>query len=456
MRKSLIIAGIVTLFLLFSVPLSINNTVFAQPQGCDPSQEILPDSPGGHHGPSFLEGLTDEQREAIREKIKEMQSQGASREEIHAAVAEMLKGYGIEAPEDSAGPQGPGCFGPPPGGFWKDLTKEQREAVKEKIKEMRSQNASREEIHSAVTEMLKGYGIEVPADSAGPHGLSGFGPGPRGFWKDLTKEQREAVQDKIKEMRSQNASREEIHSAVTEILKGYGIEVPEDSVGPQGRGGFGPGPRGFWKDLTKEQREAVQEKIKEMKSQGAKREEIRTAVAEMLKGYGIEVPKDWRGPIGFGQRHDGWGANLTDEQREAIREKIKEMKSQGATREEIHTAVAEMLKGYGIKMPADSTSISSGTAPAEPNIRAQSYPNPFNPETQINYTLSVAGNVRIQIYNVAGQIVRTFNVGYQQAGNYSVGWDGHNEKGDPSASGVYLYRIEAGPYTLTNRMVLLK
>jgi DNA-binding transcriptional regulator YhcF (GntR family) len=321
---------------------------------------------------------------------------------------------------------------------------------------MRSQNASREEIHAAVAEMLKGYGIEMPADSVGPHGRGGFGPGPGGFWKDLTKEQREAVEAKIKEMKNQGSTREEIHTAVAEMLKGYGIEVPADSVGLHGRGGFGPGPGGFWKDLTKEQREAVQEKIKEMRSQGAKEEEIRAAMVEMLKGYGIEVPKDWHGPIGFGQRRDDWGANLTTEQREAVREKIKEMRSQGASREEIHAAVDEMIKGYGVESPGNSKSQSSETVPAESHIIAGSYPNPFNPETQIDYTLSVSEKVGIQIYNITGQLIRTFDQGYQQAGSYSLRWDGRNENGDPAASGVYLYRIEAGPYSLTNRMVLLK
>jgi DNA-binding transcriptional regulator YhcF (GntR family) len=365
MRKSLIIAGIVTLLLLFSVPLSINKTAFAQPQGCDPSQEILPDPPGGHHGPSFLKGLTDEQREAVQSKVKEMKTQGASREEIHAAV----------------------------------------------------------------TEMLKGYGIEVPEDSVGPHGRGGFGPGPRGFWKDLTKEQRDAVEAKIKDMKNQGSTREEIHTAVAEMLKGYGIEVPADSVGPQGRGGFGPGPGGFWKNLTKEQREAIQEKIKEMRSQSASREEIRTAVVEMLKGYGIEVPEDWHGPIGFGQRHDGWGANLTDEQREAVQEKIKEMRSQGATREEIRAAVDEMIHGFGIKSPQESENVSSGTSPAVPKIIiAQSYPNPFNPETEISFTLPENSFVSLTIYNVQGQKVKRLVNEYQPAGTRRVVWDGRDEK----------------------------
>jgi uncharacterized membrane-anchored protein len=353
--------------------------------------------------------------------------------------------------------QGHGC-GHEGKGFWSNLTQDQRETVHEKIKEMRSQNATPEEIHSAITEMLKGYGIEVPEDWEGPHGRGGFGPGPGDFCKDLTKEQREAVKEKTKEMRSQGSTREEIHSAVTEMLKGYGIEIPPaDSIGPpHGRGGFGPGPNGFWKDLTKEQREAIQEKIKEMRSNGSTPEETHSAVAEMLKGYGIQVPEDWHGPIGFGPKRDRFGANLTVEQKEAVREKIKEMRNQGAKREEIRAAVAEMIKGFGIKSPQDSENASSGTASAVPNIIAQSYPNPFNPETHIYYALNTPENVRVQIFNVAGQLIRTFDMGYQPVGSYSVRWDGRNESGDQTASGVYLYRIQAGTHAVTNRMVLLK
>ncbi|MGB8658714.1 MAG: FlgD immunoglobulin-like domain containing protein [Candidatus Zixiibacteriota bacterium] len=366
------------------------------------------------------------------------------------------RGCGIGSPDDSTGPHDPGCFGPGPGGFWEDLTKEQRDAVQQKIKEMRSQNASRQEIHTAVTEMLKGYGINVPDDSTGPHHPGFFGPGPGGFWKDLTQEQRDAVQQKLKEMKSQNASREEIHAAVTEMLKGYGIQVPEDSTGPHHPGFFGPGPGGFWKDLTEEQRQTVQDKIKEMKNQNASREEVHAAVTKMLKGYGIEVPKDWHGPRGFGPPGDSLMANLTAEQREAVREKIKQMRSQGAKREEIRAAIAQMIQGFGINAADDSEKLSSGTASPEAKIITQSHPNPFNPETHISYTLSAPENVRIQIYNVTGQLIRTFDQGYQLAGSYSLLWDGRNQAGEPTASGIYLYRIEAGPYTVTNRMVLLK
>jgi coenzyme F420-reducing hydrogenase alpha subunit len=300
----------------------------------------------------------------------------------------------------------------------------------------------------------------VPADSAGPHGRGGFGPGPGGFWGDLTKEQREAVEAKIKEMKNQGSTREEIHTAVAEMLKGYGIEVPADSAGPHGRGGFGPGPGGFWKDLTKEQRESVQEKIKEMRSQNASREEIQATVAELLKGYGIELPEKWSQGQGFhpfGPGRGGFWRDLTDEQREAVRDKIKEMRSQGAKRDEIRAAVDEMIQGFGIKSPQDSENVSSGTSPAVPKIIiAQSYPNPFNPETEISFTLPENSYVSLTIYNIQGQKVKRLVNEYQPAGTRRVVWNGRDEKGEGVASGIYFYRIEAGPNTVTNRMVLLK
>jgi DNA-binding transcriptional regulator YhcF (GntR family) len=346
-------------------------------------------------------------------------------------------------------------------GFWADLTEEQREAVQEKKEEMRSQGATREEIHSAVAEMLKGYGIEVPEDC---HGPKGFSHRKAGFKANLTDEQREAIREKKEEMRSQGATREEIHAAVAEMFKGYGIDLPEDWKGLRARGGFGPGPGGFWADLTDEQREAIHDKIKEMRDQDATREEIHAAVVEILKGYGIDVPEDW----GEGRKGDQRQRcrltqdqresvrNLADEQRRTVRETIREMRRQGATCEEIQEKVDQMLEGIGIQSPGDSQNPSSENASATANIQAQSYPNPFNPETEIAYTLSSPEIVQMQIYNIGGQVVRTFEMGYQTAGSYSVRWDGCNENGEPAASGIYFFRIDAGQDNVTNRMVLLK
>ena len=273
----------------------------------------------------------------------------------------------------------------------------------------------------------------------------------KGFMSNLTQEQREAVHEKVKEMKDQGATREEILAVVIEMLEGYGIEVPEDWPGP-----FGPGHGrgGFWKDLTKEQREAVHEKIKELRDQGATREEIRAAVAQMLEGYGIELPEKW----GEGHRCDlrDLLSNLTQEQRQAVREKIREMRREGATREEIQAAVAEMLEGFGIEFPKDSEESSSETAPAEPYIKTQNYPNPFNPQTEIAYSLPQDSNVKLTILNIQGQKVRVLVDEYQSAGTRNVIWDGCDEKGESVASGVYFYLIEAGSYSASNQMVLLK
>ena len=281
----------------------------------------------------------------------------------------------------------------------------------------------------------------------------------KGFWADLTEEQREAVQEKKEEMRSQGATREEIHAAVAELLQGYGIELPEKCRLLGGSEGLRHNRGGFMANLTDEQRQTLREKTKEMQSQGATREEIRAAKAEMLKGYGIELPENWgrrHGLKGLGHGPCDFGANLTEEQRQTLREKTKEMRSQGATREEIREAVAELLEGFGIESPEGSESTSSETAPAELQIQAQSYPNPFNPQTEIAYSLPEDSYVKITVYNVQGQKVTTLVDEHQSAGTKRVIWDGCDEGGGSVASGVYLYRIEAGPHAVTNRMVLLK
>jgi len=89
------------------------------------------------------------------------------------------------------------------------------------------------------------------------------------------------------------------------------------------------------------------------------------------------------------------------------------------------------------------------------------YPNPFNPETWIPFQLSVAASVRVTIYDAAGERVRALDVGYLPAGTYtsrskSVYWDGSNETGEPVASGLYFYRIEADSFSAMRRMVILK
>ena len=98
-----------------------------------------------------------------------------------------------------------------------------------------------------------------------------------------------------------------------------------------------------------------------------------------------------------------------------------------------------------------------GTDPVPANRLEQNYPNPFNPMTTIAFSLKETGQVRIDIYNVAGERVRTLLHERRPAGAHSdVRWDGTNDVNQPVASGVYWYRLVAGSYAETRKMVLLK
>jgi hypothetical protein len=81
----------------------------------------------------------------------------------------------------------------------------------------------------------------------------------------------------------------------------------------------------------------------------------------------------------------------------------------------------------------------------------QNYPNPFNPTTMIRYSVPRAAQVSLTIYNVLGEKVATLYSGMQRAGTYEV-----NFNADRFASGVYFYRLEAGRFTSTRKMMLLK
>lgn len=86
----------------------------------------------------------------------------------------------------------------------------------------------------------------------------------------------------------------------------------------------------------------------------------------------------------------------------------------------------------------------------------QNMPNPFNPSTTIGYALPKAGRVRMTIYNLLGQEVRVLVDEKHDAGSLAAVWDGTDATGRRVASGVYLYRIQAGEFKAVRRMLLLK
>lgn len=86
----------------------------------------------------------------------------------------------------------------------------------------------------------------------------------------------------------------------------------------------------------------------------------------------------------------------------------------------------------------------------------QNAPNPFNPSTRVDYDIPKATHVRMDIFNVLGQRVNTLVDEFQEAGSKSVIWDGRDYTGSVAASGIYFYRIEAGEFSETKKMMLLK
>ena len=89
-------------------------------------------------------------------------------------------------------------------------------------------------------------------------------------------------------------------------------------------------------------------------------------------------------------------------------------------------------------------------------LMLQNYPNPFNPVTQIRYTLPQLANVQLKIYDILGREVKTLVSSEQPAGAYRIEWNGTNNFGAQVASGMYIYRIVAGKFVQTKKMMFLK
>ena len=87
---------------------------------------------------------------------------------------------------------------------------------------------------------------------------------------------------------------------------------------------------------------------------------------------------------------------------------------------------------------------------------SQNYPNPFNPTTNIQFSVAKAGPVRIDIYDMVGQHVSTLLNTTMSSGNYNITWNGDDKTGARVASGMYLYRMIAGNFAMTKKMLMVK
>jgi hypothetical protein len=96
--------------------------------------------------------------------------------------------------------------------------------------------------------------------------------------------------------------------------------------------------------------------------------------------------------------------------------------------------------------------------PAIPTVfrAAPPYPNPFNPSTTIAFDLPAAQLVTLAVYGLDGRRVRTVLEAELPAGRHAVRWDGRDQGGRAVASGTYLYRLEAGPWSATGKLELIR
>jgi hypothetical protein len=120
---------------------------------------------------------------------------------------------------------------------------------------------------------------------------------------------------------------------------------------------------------------------------------------------------------------------------------------------------ADFIANFGSKPPQPPSAKFAESAgaglPKEFNL-ARNYPNPFNPETRIEYALPKAVFVQLEIYNLLGQKVRTLVEKEQPAGFQKAVWDSRDESGRAMPGGVYLLRIKAGEYTAVRKITLLR
>jgi hypothetical protein len=96
------------------------------------------------------------------------------------------------------------------------------------------------------------------------------------------------------------------------------------------------------------------------------------------------------------------------------------------------------------------------TMPAAKTGLEQNTPNPFNPQTAIRFTLGATQNVTLAVYDVSGGLVRMLASGTKEMGTHTITWDGRNDAGATVSSGVYFYRLDAGKFSSTKKMVMLK
>ncbi|MEW6654596.1 MAG: T9SS type A sorting domain-containing protein, partial [Bacteroidota bacterium] len=107
------------------------------------------------------------------------------------------------------------------------------------------------------------------------------------------------------------------------------------------------------------------------------------------------------------------------------------------------------VQGSNESIPVEETSQSPSAAMQEDEVT--NYPNPFNPSTQISFTLKERANISLKVYDVLGKEAANLADGYYEVGKHTATFDGSN-----LASGIYFYRLTTPTVTITKKIMLVK
>ena len=118
---------------------------------------------------------------------------------------------------------------------------------------------------------------------------------------------------------------------------------------------------------------------------------------------------------------------------------------------------AFLMRQYVNFLIGESTSVEENNVVQVTPKLGQNYPNPFNPTTTISFSVAQTSPfVNLEIYNMKGQKVKQLVNEKLSGGQHSVIWNGNDDSGNPVSSGMYFYKLRAGKYTSTKKMILLK
>jgi hypothetical protein len=125
---------------------------------------------------------------------------------------------------------------------------------------------------------------------------------------------------------------------------------------------------------------------------------------------------------------------------------------------DVHYKITAVDRSGNESDPASAGTTTGDDNPHLPEAYAlyQNVPNPFNPATVISFDLPEAAHVSLKVYNIKGELVATLAYGNIAAGRREISWNGLADNSSRAASGVYFYRLTAGAFTETRKMILLK